>query len=295
MDDVEKNKNLIGDYINVLLTKGAYRGSYSGSVTSLLAHLLKKRKIDGVFTTMDDDNLLHSKAVYAKNTNDLKKTAGMRHSVSSFLSNINTIPTNDNIALVGLPCHIDSINKARKNGIIKNNIKILIGIACGTNYDYSMFAELLYNHNIDISKIEQYTLRDTEKLKPYFSFTIEGEEKKLPVSETIKCIPTGCIHCNDYLGLGSDISFSVLGAPRGWSLVFVRTERGNEYLDSASKNGFIETRKARKSIIRKFYHALPKKLYMSIAFRTSDSIAAQLMADFKVNYLNKRLLSKTHV
>lgn len=288
--NIQPCRNILGDFIGCMLTKGISGGSYSGSVTSLLEYMIGEDIVDGVLTTTDGKDKLQARPLYATSKKDIANASGMRHTVSSHLSIMNKIPKSDRIAIVGLPCHIEAVSNAIQNNMIKNET-FLISMACGTNYDYCRFRKLVNDNGVDADKITGYTLRKTRLLMPYFQFVSGGKETRIPVSMTTGCIPSGCMNCNDYLGRGADISFGVLGAPAGWSIAFVRTKKGMKYLHAACKEGYLHTRKPGHSRLSSLYRILPKQLYMSAAFRTSDMAGAGLMAEFKI-YLNQRLRRK---
>lgn len=286
--------NILGDYEKAVLVKGvkvngSYSGSsYSGSITSVLLSAFNHGKIDGIVTTKNGDNILKAEPLYAKSQKEILSSAGMRHTFSSHISALSKVKKNEKIAFVGLPCHIAAANRLRD----KFNIEYLIGIACGTNYDYGKFTALVKNYGIEPSEIKKYTLRDTKNLIPYFSFETESKKIGIPVSKTMDCIHDNCKKCEDYLGNYSDISFGTLGAPKGWSIAFVRNKKGKELLDLAEENGYIETRHVKDSYLSRAYQFLPKIFYLYFAFKTDNIIGSYLMADFKKNYLNEKLRAK---
>ena len=165
----------------------------------------------------------------------------------------------------------------------------MIGIACGTNYDYDKFTALVKEHGIEPSEIKRYSLRDTRNFMPYFHFETEDKKIDIPVSRTVECIHNNCKKCNDYLGNDSDISFGTLGAPRGWSIAFVRNSKGEELLDLAEEKGYVETKPVKDGYFSRVYQFFPRKAYLYLAFKTDNIAGAYLMADFKKNYLNKIL------
>ncbi len=147
--------DILGHYEKAVLVRGIKANSscsgssYSGSVTSILLSAFEGGKIDGVVATKNGKNLLKSEPLYAKSQKEILSSAGMRHTYSSHIPALSKVKKNEKIAFVGLPCHIAAANKLRD----KFNIEYLIGIACGTNYDYGKFASLVKEHGIDPSSI----------------------------------------------------------------------------------------------------------------------------------------------
>lgn len=285
-------RNILGHYEKAVLVRGVKANSscsgssYSGSVTSVLLSAFDNKKIDGVVATKNGENPLKPEPIYAKSQKEILSTAGMRHTYSSHIPALLKVKKNEKIAFVGLPCHIAAANKLRD----KFNIEYLIGIACGTNYDYEKFVNLMKVYGVESSEIKKYTLRDTRNFMPYFHFETEDRMIDIPVSRTVDCRHDNCKKCEDYLGCESDISFGTLGAPKGWSIAFIRNSKGKELLDLAEKKGYVETNPVKDSYFSKLYRFFPRKTYLYLSFKTANLTGTYLMADFKKNYLSKKLM-----
>ncbi len=293
----ENEQHMLGKYQKAMLVKGKFKGTYSGSVVSILLAAKKIGLVDGVLGVERGETIIQAKPKYATTVMDIEKLSGMRHTVSSHLSIMNKVPINDKIALVGLPCHIEAIYNIKKKRLLKHKIEYLIGIACGTNYEYRAFCNLIQSLGINIERVKYYVLRETERLEPFFLFVLDnGSKFKLPVSKTVNCIPEGCNYCNDYLGYHSDLSLGVLGAPKGYSLAFIRNKKGQLLIKTASNEGYLEVKEISQNFISRFavnfYKILPIEFYLPLAFKTKNIIGAELMARYKVYHLNKRLRAK---
>ncbi|NOZ81660.1 MAG: hypothetical protein GXO63_00730 [Candidatus Micrarchaeota archaeon] len=291
---VEIRNDLLGEYEEILFVKGKYRGTYSGAIVSTLLAAKENGLIDGVLGVEKGKTIIHGKPRYVKNINEIKKLSGMRHTVVPLLSILREIPKNEKIAIVGLPCHMEAISILKKKKLLKHNIRYTISIACGTNFKPDKFHNLIQSYGINLNDVIFYTLRDTRTFEPYFLFIDKTNKRyEIPVSKTTECIANGCIYCTDYLGFDSDVSFGALGAPKGWSVAFVRNEKGKRLIDIAYKDGYISIRKPTENffskLISNFYKHLPIKFYLYIAFKTNNPVGAELMAKFKIHYLNHKL------
>jgi len=284
-------KNILGKYEKAILVRGLEANSscsgssYSGSVTSVLLSAFDNKKIDGVVATKNGENPLKSEPIYAKSQKEILSSAGMRHTYSSHIPALSKVKKNEKIAFVGLPCHVAAASKLRD----KFNIEYLIGVACGTNYDYEKFVNLMKVYGIEPYEIKKYTLRDTRNFMPYFHFETEDKRVEIPVSKTLECIHKTCKGCVDYLGDESDISFGTIGAPKGWSIAFIRNSKGKELLDLAEEKGYVETKPVKDGYFSKLYRFFPRKTYLYLSFKTANLTGVHLMADFKKNYLSKKL------
>lgn len=285
-------RNILGQYEKAVLVRGVKANSscsgssYSGSVTSILLSAFDNKKIDGVVATKNGENPLKPEPIYAKSQKEILSSAGMRHTYSSHIPALSRVKKNEKIAFVGLPCHVAAASKLRD----KFNIEYLIGIACGTNYDYGKFTSLVKEHGIAPSEIKKYTLRDTRNFMPYFHFETEDKRIDIPVGRTVDCRHDNCKKCEDYLDKDSDISFGTLGAPKGWSIAFIRNSKGKELLDLAEKKGYVETKPVKDSYFSKLYRFFPRKTYLYLSFKTDNLTGTYLMADFKKKYLRKMLM-----
>ena len=56
----------------------------------------------------------------------------------------------------------------------------------------------------------------------------------MPIKEVAPMARKGCHYCLDYTSYFADISVGSVGSDDGWSTVFVRTERGEKYLNKVS-------------------------------------------------------------
>ena len=286
--------DLLGTYDEVVFVKGKFEGTYSGAVVSTLLAAKKEGLIDGVLGVERGRTIIHGKPKYAKNSEEIRKLSGMRHTITPVLSILDKIPENEKIAVVGLPCHIKALDNLKKKKVLKHNIEFTISIACGTNFEPAKFYNLIRSYGIELDKVIFYTLRDTKMFEPYFLFIDEnGKRYKIPVSKTVRCIARGCIECKDYLGCKADLSFGALGAPKGWSLAFVRNKKGKHLIEVAEKHNYISVKKPAENFlsraVSKFYKFLPTKFYLYLAFKTTNPVGAELMARFKVGYLNRKL------
>lgn len=287
-------QQVLGEYEDVTLTKGKSDGTYSGSVPSILKSMLKNELADEVVGVTRGRDIIKGKPAHVSDSDKVKKLSGMRHTVTSLFSDFpkQDISKQDEIAITGLPCHLKASSKLQEQ--LGYNVKYKIGIACGTNYDYRKFRDLLEEEGIDLEGIEDYTLRETKKFTPYFEFKMNnGEKKTLSVSKTIQCIPDGCKYCKDYLGYNSDISFGILGAPRGYSIAFVRNDKGKELVNTAVEEGYIEVSEPPQGILHDltswFYKSLPGSFYLPMAFKTSLPVGAELMAKYKYERLEGKI------
>ncbi|MEM0215937.1 MAG: Coenzyme F420 hydrogenase/dehydrogenase, beta subunit C-terminal domain [Candidatus Bathyarchaeia archaeon] len=141
------------------------------------------------------------------------------------------------IAFVGIPCHILALRKleAWQHKII-DNLSITIGLFCLWTFSLGVLSEyLLHNYGIAPSEIVSIDLA----LEDYVVTTLDNRVLRLPLYEVKNHIMNSCRTCMDYTAEFADLSIGG-GAPlKGWSMVIVRTQRGEEFLEKAVNSGVI--------------------------------------------------------
>jgi coenzyme F420 hydrogenase subunit beta len=71
----------------------------------------------------------------------------------------------------------------------------------------------------------------------------DGEDIDIPLKEARPYANEWCHHCPDFAAEHADLSCGGLGM-EGWTMILVRTERGQEYLEKAVAAGVLELRAA---------------------------------------------------
>ncbi len=129
------------------------------------------------------------------------------------------------VALVGVPCQVHGAHLFRENF---NKIELIIGLFCMESFSEEiMFSEV-------IPKIMGLDIRDANKMnfhKGKFSVSTSKETKEVPIKEVAPLARKGCGFCMDYTSYYADIAVGSVGSDEGWSTIFVRTEKGEEYLN----------------------------------------------------------------
>ncbi|MBC7130358.1 Coenzyme F420 hydrogenase/dehydrogenase, beta subunit C-terminal domain [Candidatus Bathyarchaeota archaeon] len=144
------------------------------------------------------------------------------------------------IAFVGIPCQILAIRKleAWQHKII-DSLRVTIGLFCLWTFSLDRLSEyLLHEYGVAPSEIVSMDLTIDE----YVIKTLDNRVLKIPLSEVKEHIMNSCRTCPDFTAEYSDLSIGD-GAPlKGWSLVIVRTRKGEELLEKAVKAGVVRVR-----------------------------------------------------
>ena len=240
------SKNL-GYYHNIhsartLIEDLRKKGQDGGIVTSLLYYLLKNEMIDAVITIEHSENFWKPKVEVIENKSELIKAAGTIYSHTPILSILDKTKKYENIAIVGLPCMIKALWKAKFLPIklpFFENIKYKLGLFCMESFSYENILNLIRDKfNVNIDEICKMNIK-----KGLFYILLDnGEELSIPLKEINAYGYDFCHYCKDLTSELADISIGSIGSELGWSSVITRTEKGVDIFDGTIKDDLIETK-----------------------------------------------------
>lgn len=218
-----------------------------GIGTALLTYSFEKGIVDGAAAALrSDENPWQPIDFIARNKEDLLKAAGTKYSYASIIKTTRDAIEDEELekfAFVGTPCMIQAIKKMELypygSREIHNHIEFSIGLVCMENFLYGSVRSIIeYEAGVPLSKV---TKMDIGKGK-FWVYTVDGDIIAIPLADAAKYAGGGCHFCLDYVSELSDISIGSVGAPDGWSTLFVRTEKGKEIVEGAIKEGYIEVK-----------------------------------------------------
>jgi len=217
----EQSDPLLGSYIrcytgysndNVL----RYRSSSGGLITAFLIFALEQNIIDGaVVTRMNKDNPLVPEPFIARTKDDLLSAIGSKYCpvpVGVVIREI--LETEGKYAIVGLPCHIQGIRKAEVyNKILRERVKIHVGIICGTTKTFLGTEFQLDRLQIKKDLIKKIEYRGNGWPGQMTIFLKDNREKiQTHLNSYYDCLfrsftPKRCMLCIDQANELSDICF----------------------------------------------------------------------------------------
>ncbi len=138
------------------------------------------------------------------------------------------------IAMVGTPCEIMAASKLQY--YTDSPIEVKLGLFCMENFSYKYFVNLLKEYDLKMEDIEKF------QIEKGFVFLLlkNKEEVKIPLSVAKRIIRKNCDICVELSSETSDISIGSIGSKEGWSTLIIRTEKGEEIVNGAIKEKFIE-------------------------------------------------------
>lgn len=179
-----------------------------------------------VVATMRD---IHRAYIDSAETPLISHDGYMRDEERGYIDPIkNVLKKYKKVALVGVPCQVHAAHLFRENF---DRIELIIGLICMESFsDEIMFSEV-------IPKVMGVDIRDAVKMnfhKGKFIVTTTKETKEVPIKDVASMARKGCHYCQDYTSYFADISVGSVGSDDGWSTIFVRTERGEKYLNKVT-------------------------------------------------------------
>ena len=213
-----------------------------GIVTSLLEYLLKNKLVDAIVAVKHSEEFWKPEPIIVENLEDLYKTGGTKYANASTLNIIDETKKYENIAVVGVPCMMNALEKGNlyPSGLpFFKNIKYKIGLFCMESFPYDNVLKLIKEQfDKDYTKITKMDISGGK----FIIFMDSGEDFKIPLKEVKSYARSNCHFCEDLTADYADISVGSIGSPSGWSSVITRTKVGEEIFKNAIKKGLIETK-----------------------------------------------------
>lgn len=257
----ESKDVLIGNYINCYTGHAVthdirYNSSSGGLITQLLIFALEEGMIDGALVTrMKRDRPLEPEPVIARTKEEIIESSKSKYCpvpANIALKEILKSKKGERFAVVGLPCHIHGIRKARQiNKKLREKIVLHLGIFCNHTPNFwgtELLLERLHVKKEDVIKLDyrgegwpgsmKICLKDGEisiLLPDYWSFL-----------GSYFFFPNRCLMCSDEVCELADISFGDAWLPEfledkvGASIIIVRNMAGKKLLERATSAGKLE-------------------------------------------------------
>jgi coenzyme F420 hydrogenase subunit beta len=219
------------------LLKNAQDG---GVVSTMLKFLFEKGKIDGAAVTQSDENFVGS-PLLATSWEEAKPTSKSKYNLSPNVVALRWARQKklENMALVGLPCHMAAFRKIEHYGPknLAKGVGLTIGLFCSENFCDKMVTDYLPTKGVDPKKITKMNI------KGKFMVESDGDVTEIPLPEMKAIANPGCLVCRDFSAEFADISVGAVGASNGWCTVITRTEKGDAVLKEMIDAGVLETDK----------------------------------------------------
>lgn len=324
MCELEEPKNQFKSIrINAMRSKdkNIFNNSASGGVvTTILVSLFKDHQINKAILV--DTIGMYAYPKICTTIEEVKNSSGSKYQPVALDEILNQLEPNDQVAVVGLPCHIKGIkNLINLYPKYKSIIRYTIGIICTIGrglHATTLITEDYVNKNKNTSGKIQYRYGE---YPGYVSFVNNSESKNLINYQDFLSkgdyfyYPTGCMFCNDLYNVEADVSIGdTWGLGYGKSaLTIIRTEIGKqvindcissntlEIIDSLSEEEALKAQKASYNFKIRNYNKrcnVLKKYTKNVPI-SYDKISTEVKAGWilafaiKLLYLNSRVFNSS--
>ena len=306
----------VGNFLKIfsgysLDEKIRFNAASGGFITTLLIYLLENSYVDGVILTKrSTKDPIYSFPFIAKSKKEILEGMGSKYSPVKFDEVLKELRESDlsNIAVVGLPCHIEAISNIKDKRIIKK-IKFKICILCGQNTNFLAYDYLMKIFNLKKSNLVNIKnrghgwpgfmeLKTTDKIikVPYTSNYSMGMILSSPVFT-----PFACHMCVEPVGFRADITCSDAWLKKytnndriGRNLVLVKNskileilnEMTNKHLLSLNEETLEDFLKANENVfINKLKYAPLKLKFFLVNKKIKKIFFSKMKFDNNINLL----------
>jgi coenzyme F420 hydrogenase subunit beta len=242
----------LGQHLAVLKVRAGEKAPHGvfqagGTVSSLMAFSLDQGLIDGAVLT--DREGLFPLPRLVRSAEDVALCATSKYTAAPSLSALNRALRDGckRIGVVGTPCQMTAVEGMRSNPLDKpgfvDPVTLAVGLFCTWALDTRNLMSLL-SKRLDLRKIRKMDIPPP----PAEVFVIQTDENtfEIALSEIRPLILHGCSVCSDMTAEWADISVGNLEGEPHWNTLIVRTTRGRDLVDRASRARWITTDPIRK-------------------------------------------------
>lgn len=246
--------NYLGTYVGQACDVNIHtQGTSGGITTALLLYALKEHIINGALVTVMEK--LRPRVVLARTPEEIIAAAKSKYCPVPLGIGLKEILKNKGkYALVGLPCHIQSLRKAEMvNPILISKFAFRLGIFCGHGVTHKGTEFLLTRIHVNPNEVLRITYR-TRGWPGGLEVELRNGEKKFMTHGKYWAAffgrffftPYRCTLCSDHLAELADISLGDAWLAEfreektGKSVILVRSTIGHEILKGAQQKKWVD-------------------------------------------------------
>lgn len=236
-----------------------HQASSGGAITALLQLAFDLDMIDcAIVTGADPNNPVRTAPQVVYDRHELQRFAESRYAPSPVNQCLRDVPNDYRVAIVGLPCHFESLRKAEvKRPRLKRRIVLRFGLFCSHNSS-ALATEFVCRHlGVKQSDIVKFKYRGDGWPSGIRVSLADGTQHFLPNQGSlwtqmfmsfIFAAPY-CLLCSDHTSELADVSFGDAWLPEimandtvGESVIITRTQTGETLLKEAMHRGILDLR-----------------------------------------------------
>lgn len=252
-----------------------FEGSSGGAATALALFCIERENFTGVLHIgAKPEAPLQNVPVFSKSREELLKCTGSRYSPAAPCEKLRWIEeAHSPCVFIGKPCDVEALCKYQAANLkLNDNVGLAISIFCAGTPTTSGTYKLLDAMGVEPEQIEEIGYRGrgwpgmtTVKLKGANGGQRDMSYEKSWGEILSRHVELRCRLCPDSTGEFADISCGdpwyrpIEHTNPGYSLVLVRTEKGQEVLKRAVSAGYVRLQRADASILPQSQKALLNK------------------------------------
>ncbi|MHA2494117.1 MAG: Coenzyme F420 hydrogenase/dehydrogenase, beta subunit C-terminal domain [Candidatus Hodarchaeales archaeon] len=215
----------------------------NGAQTTTLLNALQEKLVAAVRCVITEEGKPWAhKTINARTFDELLRGTMPKYSMIPSAASLDEIRMNQiaAAAMVGTPCQIEAARYIAHYRFhqLAPRIKYYVGTFCRESYNYYHLKKLI-DERLGISIDRVATVDLTGEL---ILIAKDGSSEKILMDALERALWSGCLYCQDLTARFSDVSFGWAVSPE-WDAMIVRTEQGQQLVESAKENGLIEVRK----------------------------------------------------
>jgi coenzyme F420 hydrogenase subunit beta len=221
------------------VAKGLFQAG--GTVSGLVMYALKKKKIDAAVLT--GSNGLLAVPSIVTDPAEVIKFSTSKYTSAPTLSAFNQAVQDGymKIGVVATPCQALALAQMRCNPLHEKDFRdataLVVGLFCTWALDYRELRSLLAGR-VDIESIKKFDIPPPPA--DIMEIVTSNGKMEIPLSDIRKSIPNSCDYCFDMTAEFADVSVGVLEGRTDMNTIIIRTERGQEMVDAAVKDGYLD-------------------------------------------------------
>ncbi len=267
-DEEPVHAGVFGRYRRILVARTTdpeirARGQDGGVVTGLLAWAFERGLIDGAaVSARDPERPAHPIPKLVTTREEAIETAGSWYTYCPNNLALEQAEARglERIAFVGVPCQITPIRKMQQadpaeldNGRKKEKhlerqrhflkgfgerVSLQIGLLCSEVFTYEglMVEKIEREMGIPLAEISKFNVKGKVLI-----YRRDGDMVEMPLRRAQEYARPECHHCGDFSAELADISCGGVGST-DWTIVILRTRKGEEIFDRLVAEGRVETR-----------------------------------------------------
>jgi coenzyme F420 hydrogenase subunit beta len=270
----------LGNYSKVFAARAGKRmleGPFQagGVVSAIMAFALEKDMIDSAVLT-DREGLIPVPRI-ATSAREVVECAGSKYMAAPTVAAVNRGAREGytRMGVVGTPCQVTALAQMRSNPLDRPDfvdpVALVVGLFCTWALDTRKLIAML-SKRVDISGIRKMDIPPP----PAEIFVLETDDGRMeiPLDEIRPLVPAGCLVCPDMTSEWADISVGVLEGEPEWNTLVIRSEKGNEIVEKAVSEGWLQTKE------------IPEESLAHLAFAASNKRKRSLIKCIEEGFLN---------